>query len=97
MLSEERKWMVVSGGAAFVAAALTRYLLKSGWARGTGREPPVNPASPHVHWREAVAWAFLTGAAASLTRLVAERGSAAGWRRATGKYPRPLRRKRAKR
>jgi hypothetical protein len=94
MLSEERKWLAVSGGAAIAAAAATLFMMQKGWESATGRKPPDNPASPHVAWPEAVGWALVTGVTASLARLLAERGSASAWRRATGRYPRTLRRKR---
>ena len=88
--------MLVSGTSAFLAAAATRYVIKTGWQLTTGREPPQNPASPRVQWGEAIGWAVATGVAASLGRLIAERGSAAGWRHHTGRYPKAVRRKRPK-
>jgi hypothetical protein len=96
LLSQERKWMLISSGAAMAAAAATRAVLKQGWRGATGRKPPQNPATPHVGWMEAVGWAMTAGAAVSLTRLLAERGAAAGWRRVTGKYPRTVRRRKGK-
>lgn len=97
MLSEEKKWLAISGAAAIAGAAAVRFAMESGWRSVTGREPPENPAAPHVRWGEAIAWAVITGLTASLGRLIMERGTAAGWRRTTGRYPRALRRKRARR
>lgn len=93
LLSTERKWMILSGAAALAGSALTDVLLSGAWKRGTGRRPPENPASPHVSWREALAWALITGATTSLAGMLAERGAAEGWRRRTGRLPRALRRR----
>lgn len=41
MLSEERKWLAVSGGAAIAAVAATLFVMQKGLESTTGRKPPL--------------------------------------------------------
>jgi Protein of unknown function (DUF4235) len=91
----ERKWFLISGGAALLGSTIASSLMENAWQKTTGRRPPANPASPHVSWGKAIGWALVTGAATSLASLLAERGAAASWKRRTGRLPRELTRKRA--
>lgn len=89
-ISEEHRWLLVSTGAAVLAAAVTRVSLRGAWKLRYDEDPPENPASPDVPWSAAIAWAVGTGIAASLGRLLAERGAATGWKRVTGAWPEPV-------
>jgi len=74
---------VASGG-------LTRNVMKRGWTKWKGSDPPTNPASPSTKWSEALAWAVACGVAMAVARLVAQRGAAGVWKMATGSYPEGL-------
>lgn len=80
-------WKVVGSLSGIVAGSATRALLKAGWRRSKGGDPPTNPASPSTRWSEALIWAAASGVAMAVTRLVAQRGAAEAWRATTGTYP----------
>lgn len=83
-------WKLVGGVAGAVAGAATRRLLRAGWRRTRGGDPPTNPASPSTRWSEAIGWALASGVAMGVTRLVSQRGAAGAWKAATGRYPKGL-------
>ena len=80
-------WKAVGSLSGVVAGWATRALLRAGWRRTKGGDPPANPASPSTGWSEAIIWATASGVAIAVTRLVAQRGAAEAWRATTGKYP----------
>ena len=69
------------------AGSATRALLRAGWRRTRGGDPPSNPAAPGTKWSEALIWAASSGVAMAVTRLVAQRGAAEAWKATTGGYP----------
>lgn len=85
--SEEMGWRVVGGLSAVLAGLAARKLLAALWTRVTGKNPPVNPASPSTTWPEAVGWAALSGLAMGVARLIATRRAAAAWAKRVGKLP----------
>jgi NADPH:quinone reductase-like Zn-dependent oxidoreductase len=80
-------WKVVGSLSGAAAGAATRALLRAGWRRTKGGDPPTNPASPSTRWSEALIWAAASGVAMAVTRLVAQRGAAEAWRAGAGEYP----------
>jgi len=70
-----------------VAGSATRALLRAGWRRAKGGDPPTNPAAPGTRWSEAVIWAAASGVAMTVARMVAQRGAAEAWKATTGGYP----------
>lgn len=78
---EDKLFSLVSTGAAILAGLAVRSVLKAGYRKMTGREPPENPAAPEVEWGEALLWGALAGAAVGLSRVAARRGVSAGWAR----------------
>lgn len=82
-----KTWSFTAAAAAIAAAFGTRALLRSGWRRATGDDPPKNPADSSVGWGDALAWTAATGVAIGVARLLAQRGAAAGWKKATGDKP----------
>jgi hypothetical protein len=62
-------------------------LLHAGVPAGDSHDPPENPASRGVGWREALIWSISLGVGAALSRLVAQRGAAAAWQGVTGSQP----------
>ena len=86
-LDDETLWNVATTAAAIGAGLAARTVLKSGWRRMTGDEPPRNPAASSVGWGDALAWTVATGVAVGVARLLARRGAAAGWETVTGDAP----------
>lgn len=78
---------VLSGIGAAATTAVARKVLKSGWTKATGKEPPEDPTHPDVRWREAAGWAAASAAVMAVAKLVAQRRVAATWRRASGTLP----------
>lgn len=74
----------VSGAA---AAAACRKAMTSLWRVSRHQDPPENPASRGVGWRDALIWSISLGVGAGVSRLVAARGAAAAWQVATGSRP----------
>lgn len=80
-------WKALGSFSGAVAGWTTRSLLRAGWKRARGGDPPANPASPSTAWSEALIWAAASGVAIAVTRLVAQRGAAEAWKATTGQYP----------
>lgn len=73
--------LVLATGIAIVAGVAARNLMKSGWRYAAQQEPPQNPASDEVAWREALLWAAITGAVVGVTRIVGRRAASGAYRR----------------
>lgn len=71
-------------GIAFVAALgagyVARELLRHGWQVATKKEPPMNPASHEVAWKDALVWGAISGAVAGMVRIASRRASTATYR-----------------
>jgi hypothetical protein len=80
-------WKAVGSVSGIVAGSATRSLLRAGWRRAKGGDPPTNPAAPGTRWSEAVIWAAASGVAMTVARMVAQRGAAEAWKATTGGYP----------
>ena len=78
---------MVGGLAGAAAGVATRFVLKQGWRKTKGGDPPTNPASPDTTWKEALAWTAASGVAIAVTRLVAQKGAAEAYKKKTGRYP----------
>jgi hypothetical protein len=80
-------WKVVGTLAGVLSGMATRGVLRAGWRRVKGGDPPTNPAAPGTSWTEALTWAAASGVALAVTRLVAQRGAAEAWKGQMGTYP----------
>jgi len=80
-------WKLLGTLSGMAAGTATRSLLRAGWRKTRGGDPPTNPAAPGTAWSEAIAWAAASGVALAVTRLVAQRGAAEAWKARTGGYP----------
>jgi Protein of unknown function (DUF4235) len=80
-------WLAVVSGASALSMVAVRQGLNQAWRLATEEEPPEDPASEDVDWRDAIAWTLATSVIIGLGRLFALRGAAAGWRRFTGEAP----------
>jgi hypothetical protein len=75
----------VENALAFAAAAGTalvaRELLKGGWRTAMGSEPPKNPASRKVDWRDAMLWGVVSGAIVGAARIASRRATSSAYSR----------------
>jgi hypothetical protein len=75
-LSTERRWDLLTAGAAALAAVATRQIVARTWNLTTGEDPPRNPESPETAWTEALTWTLVTSLVAGAARLAARRAAA---------------------
>ncbi|QEG40942.1 DUF4235 domain-containing protein [Roseimaritima ulvae] len=75
---------LIALGVATGAGLLARQMLQGGWRMALDREPPKNPSSHEVDWRDALLWGAVSGAVVGLVRIASRRGTSAAynqWRR----------------
>jgi hypothetical protein len=80
-------WDVVAFASGAAAAAAFRWGMTAGWRASRHEDPPENPASRGVRWRDALVWSVSLAVGAAVSRVVAQRGAAAAWQAATGARP----------
>jgi hypothetical protein len=80
-------WMAVVGGATALAGVAINKGLGRAWRLAKDEDPPEDPTSRDVEWRDAILWTIATGVVFGLGRLLARRGAAAGWEALTGEAP----------
>jgi hypothetical protein len=61
--------------AALGATLLARQLIEATWKTTLDRDPPKNPASREVDWKEAVLWGAASGALVGIARIASRRVS----------------------
>ncbi|WP_404307923.1 DUF4235 domain-containing protein [Neorhodopirellula lusitana] len=71
---------VVAYAVALGATLLARNALQAGWRTTMNREPPKNPASHEVAWRDALLWGAVSGAVVGIARIASRRGSSSVYR-----------------
>jgi hypothetical protein len=87
LIEKKLLWLAVASGATTVAGLAVRKGLDRAWRLATDENPPDDPGSKDVAWRDAILWTVATGVAVGLGRLFAQRGAAAGWEALTGDDP----------
>lgn len=88
MLDRDRTtWLLVAAGAAALGGLLVRQGLNQAWKLAMHDDPPLDPTSRDVSWRDAILWTVASGAVMGLGRLIGRRGAAAGWERYKGYAP----------
>ncbi len=80
-------WKLCGVGAGLLAASVTKKVVRAGWTRAKGGDPPADPKSPDTAWTEALGWAVASAVAVTVARLLAQRGAAGAWQKATGSPP----------
>lgn len=85
--TKDLDWTLFSSAGVILASVLTRKLIRGGYKKLKGKEPPNDPASGHVTWSEAIAWGITSGAAIGLARIAAKKGSAKGYKKVFKKTP----------
>lgn len=86
-ISRDEAWAAFAAGAAMLGGVVVRQALHQAWRLAKHEDPPLDPSSREVPWREAIVWTVATGAVVGLGRLIARRGAAAGWERLMGEAP----------
>jgi Protein of unknown function (DUF4235) len=84
---QRRLWEMFAFASGAAAAAVCRRGMTALWRVRRHQDPPENPASRGVRWRDALIWSISLGVGAAVSRLVAQRGAAAAWQAATGSQP----------
>jgi len=56
-----------------IADRLARRLAGRGYSAWTGENPPRNPATPGVNWRDAIVWTALAGAIGGVARMASRK------------------------
>jgi hypothetical protein len=79
--------MAVGAGAAIAAGAITKRALDAGWRAATDDDPPDDPESLTIGWKDALLWTTVSAVVIGVAQLTARRGAALGWRHVTGKRP----------
>lgn len=80
-------WSAVGAGAGMLGAATVRAALNQTWKLVMHEDPPLDPTSREVSWRDAILWTVASGVAVGLGMLIARRAAAAGWERLMGEPP----------
>lgn len=83
-------WKVLGFGSKVLGRTTTNKLANTIWRKATGRNPPLNPASPSTTWAEATAWAIITGALSGVVSMAATRQAAKYYRKSAGHLPKGL-------
>ena len=80
-------WKVFGALSAILAGVAARKMLVLVWTKGTGHDPPANPAAPGTSWPEALGFALASGASMGLARMLATRQAATYYQKSTGQLP----------
>jgi hypothetical protein len=83
-------WKLFGTLSAILAGIAARKVLVKVWTKGTGHDPPANPAAPGTSWPEAVGFAVASGAAIGVARMLATRKAAGYYRKSTGHLPKGM-------
>ncbi|OYP28885.1 DUF4235 domain-containing protein [Rhodopirellula sp. MGV] len=63
--------------AAIAATFAARQALQASWRTALDREPPKNPSSPEVDWKDALLWGAVSGAIVGMVRIASRRSASA--------------------
>ena len=70
---ESRSVRALEQAAGMIAVLAAQKVVRIGWRRVTGKEPPASPDDQQVPLGQAVAWTLLLGAAVTTARMFAIR------------------------
>ena len=86
-LTPEKQFNYLSTASTIAVAIGSRQLIEKGWKLITKKDPPKNPGTPSVVWKEALLWGAFTGLSVGVLKIVARRLTAASWRKYKGPLP----------
>lgn len=87
IVGKRAAWSAVAAGAAMLGGTVVQRGLHQAWKLAKHEDPPLDPTSRDVTWRDAIIWTIASGVLFGLGSLIARRGAAAGWERFTGEAP----------
>ncbi|MFG0267043.1 MAG: DUF4235 domain-containing protein [Rhodopirellula sp. JB055] len=70
----------IAFAAALGCTFLVRQGIELGWRTALKRDPPKNPTSHDVAWREALLWGAVSGAIVGAARIASRRASSSAYR-----------------
>ncbi len=70
---EGRSIWALKEAAGLLAVLAAQKVVRIGWRRVTGKEPPVSPDDQQIPLGQALAWTLLLGAAMTTARMIAIR------------------------
>ncbi|MEO9591488.1 DUF4235 domain-containing protein [Rhodopirellula bahusiensis] len=70
----------IAFAAALGCTFLVRQGIELGWRAALKRDPPKNPTSHEVEWREALLWGAVSGAIVGAARIASRRASSSAYR-----------------
>lgn len=71
---------MIAFAAAIGCTFIVRQGLQLGWKSALNRDPPKNPTSHEVEWREALLWGAVSGAIVGAARIASRRASSSAYR-----------------
>lgn len=86
-LTPKKEYGFLTKASTIAGAVGTRQLATKAWKAITKKDPPLNPASPGVLWKEALLWGAFTGLSVGIIKVVLRRFTAAYWRKYKGAKP----------
>ncbi|HEX6309466.1 MAG TPA: DUF4235 domain-containing protein [Longimicrobiales bacterium] len=86
-IDRDTAWTAVAASAAALGGVLVRQGLNRAWKLAMQEDPPEDPSSREVTWRNAILWTVASGVVIGLGRLLARRSAAAAWERWTERRP----------
>jgi hypothetical protein len=87
VIQKKVMWLAVASGATTLAGLALNKGLDRAWRLATDEDPPEDPGSRDVEWRQAILWTVATSVVIGLGRLLARRGAAVGWEMMMGEDP----------
>lgn len=71
---------ILAFAAALGMTFIARNALEAGWRKTLNTEPPKNPASREVRWKDALLWGAISGAVVGVARIASRRASSSAYR-----------------
>ncbi len=78
-LTPQKQYDLLTKVATIAGAVGIRKLITKSWKGITKNDPPLNPASPGVLWKEALLWGAVTGMSVGITKIALRRLTASYW------------------
>lgn len=75
-LDEDQLKHLAVSGMTMISAIVVKRLIEYVWKKSTDRNPPKNPASRSVSWKEALLYTVVSGLLVSITKLLIRRNIA---------------------
>lgn len=77
----QRLYDILATSSGVLAGILVTKALEKAWRKVKNEDPPADPASEDVSWRDAIGWTLASGVVIGLTKLLVEKGATEGWKK----------------